>query len=146
MNNTYSEILKIWNSETPDDFAIFSELYYQMFGEDFEIPYTTESTTSSFFPYNWVTLCKKLSSFFTVNFIVLMVMLWTTLPTTRSWKSGTWKPQTISRSSVNFTTKCSVRILRFLTQQNPPLLHSFPTTDHETVSSRAHYSGWFLSC
>ena len=54
MNNTYDEILKIWNSETPDDFAIFSELYYQMFGEDFEIPYTTESTTSSFFPYNWM--------------------------------------------------------------------------------------------
>ena len=28
----YSEILKVWNDETPDDFAIFSELYYQMFG------------------------------------------------------------------------------------------------------------------
>ena len=49
----YTEILKIWNSETPDDFAIFSELYYQMFGEDFDIPYVTPSTTSSFFPYDW---------------------------------------------------------------------------------------------
>ena len=49
----YAEILKVWNSETPDDFAIFSELYYQMFGEDYEIPYTTASTTSSFFPYDW---------------------------------------------------------------------------------------------
>ena len=29
----YSEILKVWNNETPDDFAIFSELYYEMFGE-----------------------------------------------------------------------------------------------------------------
>ena len=48
----YSEILKIWNSETPDDFAIFSELYYQMFGGEEEIPYTTQSTTSSFFPYD----------------------------------------------------------------------------------------------
>lgn len=37
----YDEILKIWNSETPDDFAIFSELYYQMFGEDYVIPYET---------------------------------------------------------------------------------------------------------
>ena len=35
----YDEILKIWNGETPDDFAIFSELYYQMFGEDCEVPY-----------------------------------------------------------------------------------------------------------
>ena len=34
MNNTYDEILKIWNMETPDDFAIFSELYYEMFGEE----------------------------------------------------------------------------------------------------------------
>ena len=51
-NTTYNEILKVWNYETPDDFAIFSELYYQMFGEDFDIPYTTESTTSSFFPYD----------------------------------------------------------------------------------------------
>ena len=48
----YTEILKIWNNETPDDFAIFSELYYQMFGEDFDIPYVTSSTTSSFFPYD----------------------------------------------------------------------------------------------
>jgi hypothetical protein len=24
-----------------------------MFGEDFDIPYTTQSTTSSFFPYDW---------------------------------------------------------------------------------------------
>ena len=48
----YTEILKVWNSETPDDFAIFSELYYQMFGEDFDIPYVTSSTTSSFFPYD----------------------------------------------------------------------------------------------
>ena len=50
--NTYNEILKVWNSETPDDFAIFSELYYEMFGGEEEIPYTTQSTTSSFFPYN----------------------------------------------------------------------------------------------
>jgi len=50
--NTYDEILKVWNNETPDDFAIFSDFYYQMFGEDFVIPYTTDSTTSSFFPYN----------------------------------------------------------------------------------------------
>ena len=34
MRNTYDEILKIWNYETPDDFAIFSELYYEMFGEE----------------------------------------------------------------------------------------------------------------
>ena len=53
MNNTYSEILKIWNMETPDDFAIFSELYYQMFGGECDIPYETDSTKSSFFPYNW---------------------------------------------------------------------------------------------
>jgi len=33
----YTEVLKVWNSETPDDFAIFSELYYQMFGGEFEI-------------------------------------------------------------------------------------------------------------
>jgi len=51
-NTTYSEILKVWNNKTPDDFAIFSELYYQMFGEDFDIPYITQSTTSAFFPYN----------------------------------------------------------------------------------------------
>ena len=50
--NIYNEILKVWNTETPDDFAIFSEFYYEMFGEDYEIPYTTQSTTSSFFPYN----------------------------------------------------------------------------------------------
>ena len=50
--NIYNEILKVWNNETPDDFAIFSDFYYQMFGEDFNIPYTTDSTTSSFFPYN----------------------------------------------------------------------------------------------
>ena len=75
MNNTYNEILKIWSSETPDDFAIFSDFYYQMFGEDFDIPYETDSTKSSFFPYDW---CKNLSSFFTVNFIALMVGLWTT--------------------------------------------------------------------
>ena len=48
----YTEILKVWNSETPDDFAIFSELYYQMFGGEEEIPYVTSSTTSSFFPYD----------------------------------------------------------------------------------------------
>tara|TARA_B100000003_G_scaffold179583_1_gene170335 strand:+ start:432 stop:590 length:159 start_codon:yes stop_codon:yes gene_type:complete len=52
MNNTYSEILKIWNMETPDDFAIFSELYYQMFGGECDIPYETDSTKSSFFPFN----------------------------------------------------------------------------------------------
>ena len=50
--NIYDEILKVWNNQTPDDFAIFSELYYEMFGEDGDIPYTTQSTTSSFFPYN----------------------------------------------------------------------------------------------
>ena len=50
--NTYDEILKVWNNETPDDFAIFSDFYYQMFGEDFVIPYTTDSTTSAFFPYD----------------------------------------------------------------------------------------------
>ena len=55
MRNTYDEILKIWNNETPDDFAIFSEFYYQMFGEDFTIPYETDSTQSCFFPYNWLT-------------------------------------------------------------------------------------------
>ena len=48
----YTEVLKVWNSETPDDFAIFSELYYQMFGGEVEIPYETMSTQSSFFPYN----------------------------------------------------------------------------------------------
>jgi len=48
----YSEILKVWNSETPDDFAIFSELYYEMFGGESDVPYVTSSTTSSFFPYN----------------------------------------------------------------------------------------------
>ena len=51
MNNTYAEILRVWNNETPDDFAIFSELYNEMFGEDYIIPYETSSTTSSFFPY-----------------------------------------------------------------------------------------------
>ena len=53
--NTYSEILKVWNDQTPDDFAIFSELYYEMFGEEGNIPYETMSTCSSFFPYDW---CK----------------------------------------------------------------------------------------
>ena len=48
----YSEVLKVWNDETPDDFAIFSEIYYQMFGGEFEVPYTTQSTTSAFFPYD----------------------------------------------------------------------------------------------
>tara|TARA_B100002019_G_scaffold52134_1_gene44433 strand:+ start:13763 stop:13915 length:153 start_codon:yes stop_codon:yes gene_type:complete len=48
----YTEILKIWNGETPDDFAIFSQFYYEMFSEDYEIPYTTSSTCSSFFPYD----------------------------------------------------------------------------------------------
>tara|TARA_B100002019_G_C21259491_1_gene595848 strand:+ start:2081 stop:2242 length:162 start_codon:yes stop_codon:yes gene_type:complete len=48
----YAEILKVWNSETPDDFAIFSELYYEMFGGESDIPYTTSSTHSSFFPYD----------------------------------------------------------------------------------------------
>ena len=53
MNDTiYNEVLKVWNDQTPDDFAIFSELYYEMFGEDFTIPYETMSTCSSFFPYN----------------------------------------------------------------------------------------------
>ena len=48
----YDEILKIWNNETPDDFAIFSELYYEMFGGEYDIPYTTDSTRSSFFPFD----------------------------------------------------------------------------------------------
>lgn len=52
MMTDYNEILKVWNSETPDDFAIFSDFYYKMFGEDYDIPYTTQSTTSSFFPYD----------------------------------------------------------------------------------------------
>ena len=51
-DTTYTEVLKVWNNNTPDDFAIFSELYYEMFGGDFDIPYTTESNTTSFFPYN----------------------------------------------------------------------------------------------
>jgi len=46
---TYNEILKVWNDETlADDFAIFSQFYYEMFGEDFDIPYTTNSTQSAF--------------------------------------------------------------------------------------------------
>ena len=49
---TYTEILKVWNMETPDDFAIFSELYYEKFGEEGNIPYETDSTKSSFFPFN----------------------------------------------------------------------------------------------
>ena len=49
---TYTEILKVWNMETPDDFAIFSKLYYEMFGEEGNIPYETDSTKSSFFPFN----------------------------------------------------------------------------------------------
>ena len=48
----YEEILKVWNYEVPDDFAIFSELYYEMFGGESDIPYTTCSTHSSFFPYD----------------------------------------------------------------------------------------------
>ena len=48
----YSEILKIWNGETPDDFAIFGEMYYQLFGGEEDIPYETMSTRSSFFPYD----------------------------------------------------------------------------------------------
>ena len=48
----YTEILKVWNSETPDDFAIFSELYYEMFGGESDIPYVTSSTMSSFLPYD----------------------------------------------------------------------------------------------
>tara|TARA_Y100000991_G_C21902016_1_gene318491 strand:+ start:487 stop:648 length:162 start_codon:yes stop_codon:yes gene_type:complete len=51
-DKTYNEVLKVWNNKTPDDFAIFSELYYQMFGEEFEVPYITQSTTSAFFPYD----------------------------------------------------------------------------------------------
>ena len=49
---TYTEILKVWNDQTPDDFAIFSELYYEMFGKEGNIPYETDSTKSSFFPFN----------------------------------------------------------------------------------------------
>ena len=53
MNDTiYNEVLKVWNDQTPDDFAIFSELYYEMFGGECDIPYETMSTCSSFFPYN----------------------------------------------------------------------------------------------
>ena len=52
-DTTYNEVLKVWNDQTPDDFAIFSELYYEMFGEDAApFPYYTGSTSSSFFPYN----------------------------------------------------------------------------------------------
>ena len=50
--NTYSEILKVWNYEATDDFAIFSDLYYEMFGGECDIPYETDSTKSSFFPFN----------------------------------------------------------------------------------------------
>ena len=50
---TYTEIMKVWNYQATDDFAIFSELYYEMFGEDGDIPYTTDSTKSSFFPFDW---------------------------------------------------------------------------------------------
>ena len=49
---TYTEIMKVWNYQATDDFAIFSELYYEMFGEDGDIPYTTDSTKSSFFPFD----------------------------------------------------------------------------------------------
>ena len=48
----YTEIMKVWNDETPDDFAIFSELYYEMFGGEEDISYETMSTRSSFFPYD----------------------------------------------------------------------------------------------
>ena len=65
----YTEILKVWNNETPDDFAIFSELYYQMFGGEENIPYETSSTCSSFFPYNWL----RLSSSSLVDLNALMV-------------------------------------------------------------------------
>ena len=51
MNDTYEQIPQSLTNQTPDDFAIFSELYYEMFGGEEEIPYTTSSTCSSFFPY-----------------------------------------------------------------------------------------------
>ena len=49
----YAEILKVWNSETPDDFAIFSELYYEMFGGESDIPYTTSSTIAILLPWRY---------------------------------------------------------------------------------------------
>jgi hypothetical protein len=45
---TYNEILKVWNNDATDDFAIFSPLYYELFGEEGNIPYTTDSTQSAF--------------------------------------------------------------------------------------------------
>ena len=45
---TYNEILKVWNDNATDDFAIFSPLYYELFGEEGNIPYTTDSTQSAF--------------------------------------------------------------------------------------------------
>ena len=69
-DTTYNEILKVWSYETPDDFAIFSELYYQMFGGEFNVPYTTESTTSSFFPYDW-----SCESFFLPCLLFLVLIL-----------------------------------------------------------------------
>ena len=36
-DTTYNEILKVWNYETPDDFAIFGEMYYQLFNLGIEL-------------------------------------------------------------------------------------------------------------
>ena len=50
---------------------------------------------------------------------------WTTL---KSLRSGMAKPQTISPSSVNSTTRCLARIMRSPTPHLQPVHHSFPTT------------------
>ena len=63
-----------------------------------------------------------------VSYLESVLIVWET-PTMKSWRSGTWKPQTISPSSVNFTMKCLVGKKKFPTQHLPPVLHSFLTTD-----------------
>ena len=50
--NTYSEILKVWNDQTIDDFAIFSELYYEMFGGEEDIMKQCKPVLGSFLTYN----------------------------------------------------------------------------------------------
>lgn len=32
-NEVYTEVLKVWNGEMPDEFDIYSEFYYEMFGD-----------------------------------------------------------------------------------------------------------------
>ena len=62
MNNIYAEILRVWNNETPDDFAIFIELYYEMFGDDYNIPYDNIFHNIIIFPIRIITrkLCMRL--------------------------------------------------------------------------------------